>query len=218
MDIPTMNRVIGILKRETRSLKVPVVTLISQTKRNPYKVLISCLLSLRTNDHTTVGAVERLFKVAVTPEAMLGIPAARLEKIIYPVGFYRVKSKVLRSVSRDILERFGGRVPDTLEELLTLKGVGRKTANLVLTLGHGKPGICVDIHVHRISNRLGFVKTRSPHETEFALRKKLPPRHWIRYNDLLVAYGQHVCRPVSPHCSVCKLSPYCRRVGVRTSR
>jgi len=218
LDIPTMNRVIGILKRETRSLKVPVVTLISQTKRNPYKVLISCLLSLRTNDHTTVGAVERLFKVAVTPEAMLEIPAARLEKIIYPVGFYRVKSKVLRSVSRDILERFGGRVPDTLEELLTLKGVGRKTANLVLTLGHGKPGICVDIHVHRISNRLGFVKTRSPHETEFALRKKLPSRHWIRYNDLLVAYGQHVCRPVSPHCSVCKLSPYCRRVGVRTSR
>lgn len=218
MDVPTMDRVIKILKRETRALKVPVVTLIAQTKRNPYKVLISCLLSLRTNDHTTIGATERLFKAAVTPEAMLQIPAARLEKIIYPVGFYRVKSKVLRSVSRDILERFGGRVPDTLEELLTLKGVGRKTANLVLTLGHGKPGICVDIHVHRISNRLGFVKTRSPHETEFALRAKLPARHWMRYNDLLVAYGQHVCRPVSPHCSVCKIRPYCRRVGVKTSR
>ena len=218
MNVATMEKILPILRRETKNFKVPVVTLIAKTRRDPYKVLVSCLLSLRTNDHTTVGAVDRLFKLAVTPEAMVEIPVATLEKGIYPVGFYRVKARVLHSVSRDILGRFGGRVPSALEDLLTLKGVGRKTANLVLTLGHGRHGICVDTHVHRISNRLGFVNTKTPEETEFALRKKLPMKHWITYNDILVAYGQHLCRPISPHCSICKINAWCPRVGVKGRR
>ena len=218
LDVPTMERVIKVLRRETRHLKVPVVTLIAKTRRDPYKVLTSCLLSLRTNDNTTVPATDRLFALATTPEEMLKVPVPVLEKAIYPVGFWRVKSRLLHSISRDLIDRFGGKVPSTLDELLTLKGVGRKTANLVLTLGFNKPGICVDVHVHRISNRLGFVHTKSPEETEYALRKKLPKKYWIRYNDMLVAYGQHHCRPVSPKCSTCRVQKICRRVGVRTHR
>ncbi len=217
-DVAAMNRVIAILKRETRKLKVPVVTLIARTRRDPFKVLVSCILSLRTKDETTIGASGRLFEAARTPREILRLPVKKLERLIYPVGFYRVKARVLHAAARDILGRFGGKVPSEIEDLLTLKGVGRKTANLVRTLGFGKPGICVDIHVHRISNRLGFIRTRDPRETEFALRKKLPRRHWIGYNDILVAYGQHLCRPVSPWCSKCKVSALCRRVGVTSRR
>lgn len=218
LSVADMERVIRILRKETLRFEAPVVTLISKTKRDPYKVLTSCLLSLRTNDHTTTGATDRLFSLAVTPEDMLRIPVLKLEKTIYPVGFYRVKARLLHSISKDLLERFGGKVPDNLEDLLSLKGVGRKTANLVLTLGFGKHGICVDTHVHRISNRLGFVKTRTPEQTEFALRKKLPMRHWIEFNDTLVAYGQNHCRPISPKCSTCKVKGYCRKVGVGVHR
>ena len=142
----------------------------------------------------------------------------RIERLIYPVGFYRTKARVILGICRDLLERFGGRVPDEIDDLLTLKGVGRKTANLVVTMGYGKPGICVDTHVHRISNRLGYVRTRTPEETEMALRTKLPPRYWIGYNDLLVAFGQNVCTPISPRCSMCPVRSRCRRVGVRSAR
>jgi len=217
-DVPALERAIAILEKETKNYNVPVVTLIARTKRDPYKVLTSCLLSLRTNDYTTVGATDRLFGLATTPQAMLKIPVRTLERTIYPVGFYRVKARVLHAVSKDILERFGGKVPDTLDELLTLKGVGRKTANLVMTLGHNKQGICVDVHVHRISNRLGFLNTRNPEDTEFVLRAKLPAKYWIRYNDILVAFGQHHCRPVSPKCSMCKVYSLCARKGVLTHR
>jgi endonuclease-3 len=173
---------------------------------------------LRTNDFTTVGATERLFKIADTPEAMIKVPTKRLERIIYPVGFYRNKAKTLHSISRDIIKRFDGKVPSNIEALLTLKGVGRKTANLVLTLGYGKLGICVDVHVHRISNRLGFIKTKNPEKSEFALRMILPKKYWIEYNDILVAYGQYICRPISPKCSICKVSKHCRQFGVTTRR
>jgi endonuclease-3 len=149
---------------------------------------------------------------------MLRLSAGRIEHAIFPVGFYRTKARVILGVCRDLLERFGGRVPSTIDELLTLKGVGRKTANLVVTLGFGRPGICVDVHVHRISNRLGYVRSRTPEETETALRARLPRRYWIGYNDLLVAFGQNVCLPVSPRCSVCPVSPVCPRVGVTRSR
>jgi endonuclease-3 len=134
------------------------------------------------------------------------------------VGFYRTKARAIRAICRDLIRRFGGQVPDDLDALLTLKGVGRKTANLVVTVGFGKPGICVDIHVHRISNRLGFVRTTAPDRTELALRAKLPRRYWIGYNDLLVAFGQNVCRPLSPHCSRCPVARWCRRVGVSQTR
>jgi endonuclease-3 len=188
------------------------------TGRDPFRVLVACLLSLRTQDSTTGPAAARLFAVAGTPAAMLRLDARDVERLIYPVGFYRTKARVILALSRDLLERFGGRVPDDIDALLTLKGVGRKTANLVVTIGYGRPGICVDTHVHRISNRLGYVRTRTPAETERALRARLPRRYWIGYNDLLVAFGQNICTPVSHRCSTCPVSDLCRRVGVTTSR
>ena len=188
------------------------------TSGDPFRVLIACILSLRTQDTTTGPAAARLFAVAATPESMLRLPAARIAKLIYPVGFYRTKARVILGICRDLLERFGGRVPDTIDDLLTLNGVGRKTANLVVTMGFGKPGICVDTHVHRISNRLGYVRTRTPEATEMALRARLPRRFWIGYNDLLVAFGQNVCAPISPRCSTCPVRAICRRVGVTSFR
>jgi len=185
---------------------------------DPFRVLIACLLSLRTQDSTTGPAAARLFALADSPRTMLTLPARRIERAIYPVGFYRTKARVILGLCRDLLARFGGHVPDEIDALLTLKGVGRKTANLVVTLGFDKPGICVDTHVHRISNRLGYVRTRTPDETEMALRGKLPRRYWIGYNDLLVTFGQNVCAPVSPKCSACPVARLCPRVGVRTSR
>ena len=181
-------------------------------------MLIACLLSLRTQDTTTGPAAARLFALAGTPQAMRKLTAARIERAIYPVGFYRTKARVIRALCRDLLERFGGRVPDDIDTLLTLDGVGRKTANLVVTIGFDKPGICVDTHVHRISNRLGYVRTRTPDETETALRATLPRRYWIGYNDLLVTFGQNVCAPISPKCSACPVRALCRRVGVTASR
>jgi endonuclease-3 len=181
-------------------------------------VLIACLLSLRTQDTVTGPAAARLFARARTPRTMLRLPARRIARIIYPVGFYRTKARTIRTVCRLLLERFGGRVPDDLDTLLTLPGVGRKTANLVVTLGYGKPGICVDTHVHRIANRLGWVRTRTPEATELALRARLPRRYWIGLNDLLVSFGQNVCLPVSPRCSRCPVRGFCPRRGVTRSR
>ena len=181
-------------------------------------MLIACILSLRTQARTTGLAAARLFAVADTPAAMLALHARRVERLIYPVGFYRTKARVIRGLCRDLLERFDGRVPDDIDALLTLKGVGRKTANLVVTMGFGKLGICVDTHVHRISNRLGYIRTRDPEATEMALRARLPRRYWIGYNDLLVAFGQNVCTPISPRCSRCPVNTLCRRVGVTSAR
>jgi endonuclease-3 len=149
---------------------------------------------------------------------MVRLSLPRLERAIYPVGFYRTKARQIREICRRLLDHYGGQVPDSIEELLTLKGVGRKTANLVVTVGYGKPGICVDIHVHRISNRLGYVKTKTPEQTEEALRRKLPDRYWITFNDLLVPFGQNLCQPVSPFCSKCPVARYCDHVGVVRSR
>ena len=206
------------MRRTAPRWNATALALIADQSGDPYRVLIACLLSLRTQDSTTGPAAERLFAVAATPQAMLTLPARRIEKLIYPVGFYRTKARVLLGVSRDLIDRFGGRVPDDIDALLTLKGVGRKTANLVVTMGYGKPGICVDTHVHRISNRLGYVRTRTPEHTEMALRATLPRRFWIGYNDLLVSFGQNICTPVSPKCSQCPVSDLCPKVGVTSSR
>jgi len=149
---------------------------------------------------------------------MVRLTPRQIERAIFPVGFYRTKARVILGICHDLLARFGGAVPDTIDELLTLKGVGRKTANLVVTMGFGKPGICVDVHVHRISNRWGLIQTRNPEESEMALRRRLPRRYWIGYNDLLVAFGQNVCQPVSPRCSVCPIAAVCPRIGVGRSR
>src|SRR4029077_8479883 len=188
------------------------------TARDPFRILIACLLSLRTRDETTGPAAARLFALADRPGAMLGVPRRAIERAIFPVGFYRTKARVIHAVCRELVARFGGRVPPDLDALLTLPGVGRKTANLVVTFAFALPGICVDTHVHRISNRLGFVRTTTPERTEWALRAKLPRRHWIALNDLLVACGQNVCHPTSPRCSACPVATLCLRVGVTRSR
>jgi endonuclease-3 len=208
-----------ILRKEVRQWQDPVVGVVAkESGRDPFRILISCLLSLRTKDRTTAEASARLFALAADPTSLLKLSRPRLERTIYPVGFYRTKAKQIHEICRRLLDLYGGRVPDTIDELLTLPGVGRKTANLVVTVGYQKPGICVDIHVHRISNRWGYVKTNTPEQTEEALRKKLPRRYWITYNDLLVPFGQNICLPVSPYCSRCQLTKYCERVGVTRSR
>ncbi|TLY28243.1 MAG: endonuclease III [Nitrospirae bacterium] len=210
--------VIRILKGDVRQWQEPIVGVVAKESRDAFRILIACLLSLRTKDRTTADASRRLFALASDPSSMLRLSLRRIERAIYPVGFYRTKAKQIRAICRRLLTEYNGRVPDSLEDLLTLKGVGRKTANLVVTVGYGKPGICVDTHVHRISNRWGYVKTNSPEETEQALRRKLPRRYWITFNDLLVPFGQNLCQPVSPYCSRCKLVKYCDRVGVLKSR
>lgn len=210
---------IRIVKREIGRWQEPVVGVVAkESDRDPFLILISTLLSLRTKDKTTREAGDRLFAIARTPAAMLKLPLKKLERVIYPVGFYRTKAKAIHQICRRLIDEYGGVVPDSIDELTTLPGVGRKTANLVVTIGYGKPGICVDIHVHRISNRWGYIKTKTPEESEQALRRTLPKQYWIIYNDLLVPYGQNLCLPVSPLCSTCKLTELCDRVGVTRSR
>ena len=210
---------IRIVRREIRQWREPVVGVVArESNRDPFRILISCLLSLRTKDKTTGEASARLFALAHEPATMLKLSLEKIEQAIYPVGFYRTKAKSIHQICRRLLEVYDGIVPDSIDELVTLSGVGRKTANLVVTVGYQKPGICVDIHVHRISNRWGYVKTKTPDETEEALRRTLPKRYWVTFNDLLVPYGQNLCQPVSPYCSRCKLTELCDRVGVKKSR
>jgi endonuclease-3 len=217
MKDPDIDAVIDILREKCSEFTVPIVTEVSR-KHDPFKVLISTLISLRTKDNVTREASQKLFGIADNPAEMVKLNTGEIEKAIYPAGFYRTKAKNILKVCEILLKYKEGLVPDEIDELLELPGVGRKTANLVVTLGYGKPGICVDTHVHRISNRLGYVDTKTPDKTEFALRGKLPGQYWIEYNDLLVTYGQNLCTPVSPFCSLCRLVPYCSRVGVVKSR
>jgi endonuclease-3 len=215
VDATNIDEAVAILKRAVRPWRVPIV---GQYRHDPFETLISCLLSLRTKDATTAAASAGLFRLARTPHAMLRLSPRRIERAIYPVGFYRTKARTILAVSRALVERHGGRVPGDIEALLELKGVGRKTANLVITLAFRKYGICVDTHVHRISNRWGYVRTKSAHETEMRLRERLPRKYWRTYNDLLVAFGQNLCQPTSPWCSSCPLEGLCGRVGVTRSR
>ncbi len=214
MDI---SQVLTILEQENKKYTRPAVSVVAAS-RDPFKVLISCLLSLRTKDPVTAEASARLFKLAESPGEMASLSASDIEKAIYPVGFYRTKAHRIKEISRVLLKEYRGRVPDTLEELLKLNGVGRKTANLVVTMGFSKPGICVDTHVHRVINRLGYISTRNPRETEFALREKLPTHYWNIINELLVIHGQNICTPISPRCSICPVERYCQKVGVSRHR
>jgi endonuclease-3 len=218
MPPKAMGRILARIKAKAPEWNPTALAAVAEATPDPFRILIACLLSLRTKDKTTGPAAERLFALADRPETMLRLSPRQIERVIFPVGFYRTKARVIRGVCRDLLERFGGRVPDDLDQLLTLKGVGRKTANLVVTVVFGKPGICVDTHVHRISNRLGYVRTKTPEQTELALRAKLPRRYWIELNDHLVAFGQNVCAPISPRCSICPVATSCHRVGVTKSR
>ena len=205
------------LKKEVRKFRTPSVTVIAK-KNDPFAVLVSCIISLRTRDEVTELASARLFALAKLPAELLKLSNAKIEKAIYPAAFYRKKTKSLKELCQVLVKEYSGKVPDKLEELLKLKGVGRKTANLTLILGHNKPGICVDIHVHRISNRWGYVKTKSPDETEMVLREILPKRFWKGYNDLLVSFGQNLCKPVSPFCGSCPLEDQCPKIGVNRFR
>jgi endonuclease III len=216
--VADINRIVRTLTTRSRDWSPTAVGVVAEKSRDPFRVLISCLISLRTKDEVTGEASARLFRLATAPGRMADLPTATIARAIYPAGFYRTKATTIREICRVLLERHSGKVPDTMEELLALKGVGRKTANLVLTVGFGKPGICVDTHVHRISNRLGIVATKTPEQTEFALRQVLPPRHWIPYNDLLVTFGQNVCKPISPLCSRCPVAALCPQIGVGTRR
>lgn len=206
------------LDREARAWPTPAVTVYAEAKASPFEVLVATILSLRTRDEATAAASARLFALARTPEAILALDEATIAEAIRPAGFYRTKARTLREISGEVLARWGGRVPDDVDELTTLKGVGRKTANLVVSLGHGLPAICVDTHVHRICNRWGYLRTKTPDETETRLREILPRRFWIPINDRLVALGQNVCKPISPLCSKCALAGTCARIGVGKSR
>ena len=179
--------------------------------KNPYLVLIACILSLRTNDLTTYPATLRMLEIGKEPKDFAYCDPERLTKAIYPVGFYKNKAKQIIELSRIIVEELDNKVPDTIEDLIKFNGVGRKTANLVLAKGFGIPAICVDVHVHRICNRLGYVKTKDPEETEFALREKLPVKHWLDINTLLVTHGQNVCKPIKPQCEICPIKDYCAK-------
>ncbi len=214
-DIAT---VIDLLVKELETEKLPIVSGLAEKDSDPFQILISTLLSLRTKDEVTEVATQRLFALASSPSEMLKLSEDQIINAIYPVGFYRNKTKTILHVCRELIEKYNSRVPDTIEELLSLKGVGRKTANLVVTLGYQGKGICVDTHVHRISNRLGYVETKNPEETEFALRKKLPHQYWTIYNTIMVAFGRNICRPVSPLCSKCPVFDFCEKVGVTRNR
>ena len=214
MDI---KRVITRLKKEVKKFQEPYVTQISK-KKDPFQVLISCIISLRTKDKVTYEASKRLFEKAKTPKEMLKLSEKQIQKLIYPAGFYKTKAKRIREICKVLIGEYNGKVPHEEEELLKLKGVGRKTMNIVRTLGFNKHGIAVDTHVFRISNRLGLVKTKTPEQTEFALKKILTKKYWIIYNGLLVAWGQNICKPVSPFCSKCAIKKYCKRIGVAKSR
>jgi len=232
MKISDIPAVIKILERECEHLKTPAVTVVAAGSaecrdkeedggadiHKPFKVLVSCILSLRTKDEVTMAASKRLFAIAKTPGELAALDGDVIEKAIYPAGFYKTKANTLREAAVELRDKYSSIVPDTIDELLKFRGVGRKTANLVVTLGYGRLGICVDTHVHRITNRWGLVSTKTPDKTEFALREVLPEKYWIRFNDLLVTYGQNVCRPISPFCSRCPISGFCEKRGVDKSR
>lgn len=206
------------LSEAFKTYKVPIVTLIAVQEHSPYKVLISTMLSARTKDETTAAASAKLYKKAPTPDKLAALSVEEIEKLIYPVGFWRTKAPRIKAAAAKIVDEYAGQVPQTIEELMSFEGVGRKTANLVLGEAFAKDAICVDVHVHRISNRLGLIETATPFETEQMLEKILPKEHWIRYNTYIVAHGQHTCKPISPICSQCKIAQYCKRIGVDKSR
>ena len=220
--MPVQERIIASLKLLQEATKdlPPTLTmaLIKDFGRDPYLILISCLLSLRARDTMTYPVSKKLFNLVKTPKEMVLVPLKDLEQLFYPLGFFRTKAMRVKEVSKDLLERFAGQVPRTQKELLSIKGIGRKTANLVLACAFDIPAICVDTHVHRIANRLGWVTTKTPDETERELMKIVPQNLWIELNTYLVQWGQNVCTPRSPRCSSCVLNPLCPKIGVTTRR
>ncbi|GAB4110768.1 MAG: endonuclease III [Roseiflexaceae bacterium] len=208
----------AILRAEMPKYQQPLIDGMAEEDRNPFRVLIATILSLRTKDTLTAVVAPRLFAAADSPAAMIELGEQRIAELIYPVGFYNTKARSIIEVCRRLVDHYHGQVPDDLDSLLALPGVGRKTANLTLTIGFGLPGICVDTHVHRICNIWGYVRTKTPDDTEFALREKLPAEYWIPINGLLVTLGQNICHPTSPRCSQCPLLGICPQNGVTRRR
>ena len=214
-----VGKVIGILKKESKKFKRPFVSDWAEVVRSPYTTLISCLLSLRTKDDVTAKASLRLLRKNNTPKKILKLSVKQIEKLIYPVGFYRTKARRIKEISKVLIKEYGGRVPEDIDKLIELKGVGRKTANIVMCYGFGRNEfIPVDVHCHRIPNRLGWIKTTTPDESEIELLKIIPRRYRYDFNDLFVQFGQNICVPVSPFCSKCPIFKFCKRVGVERSR
>ncbi|WNM60955.1 endonuclease III domain-containing protein [Candidatus Nitrospira neomarina] len=209
---------LSLVKKAIRAFPTPILSHLAEQGSDPFKILIACVLSLRTRDQVTAEASQRLFAISSDPFSMAKMQVKKIEKTIFPVAFFRIKARQIKGISQKICNDFHGKAPDTIDALLSLPGVGRKTANLVVTLAYKKPGICVDTHVHRICNRWGFVFTATPDETEQALRGKLPRRWWIPLNGMLVPFGQNICTPVSPRCSVCILGQCCPKNGVLSIR
>ena len=224
MEINTDNNkididiIMKILLEESKKWKVPVITLIVLQNKDPFKVLISTIISLRTKDEVTIRASKKLFKILKRPKDAYNLTPQDIEDAIYPAGFYQRKSKQIRDICIKLVEEFDSKVPNEIDTLLTFKGIGRKTANLVLTEGFQIPAMCVDTHVHRISNRIGYIKTNTPNLSEIALRYKLPLKYWNQYNTVLVAFGQQICKPISPWCSLCPIEKYCSKINVNKQR
>ena len=214
-----IDKVIILIKKECNNYQNPIVTELADLTKDPFKVLISCLLSLRTKDAVTAKASKKLFEAADTPQNILRLNTEQIEKLIYPVGFYKTKAKRIKDICKILTDKYNGKVPNKEDELLELKGVGRKTMNIVMTYGFNSNNhIAVDTHVHRISNRLGWVKTKKPEETEKRLLRVLPKKYYYDINDLLVKFGQNICVPISPFCSKCSVRKYCPRIGVKKYR
>jgi endonuclease-3 len=212
-------KILKILMKKTRGLPLPSVSRIQEELDDPFKVLVSCILSLRTKDSITYPTSIKLFKVAKTPKQIANLPLQKLKSIIKKVNYYKTKAERIKKISQQIVKDHKNKVPNDFDELMKFKGVGRKTANIVMTYGHGKEGhIAVDTHVHRVSNRLGWVKTKTPNDTEFALKKTVPKKYWYWVNELLVRHGQNICNPISPWCSKCPVEKLCPKIGVKKSR
>lgn len=216
--IYNFKKIFAILKKSYNTHESPSVTLIANVEKKAYNILISTIISLRTKDQVTLESSKRLFTMANSINELKKLSAQKIAKLIYPAGFYNNKSKQIKNIAEIISSKYNGVVPDNIDDLLDLPGVGRKTANLVLSLAYKKDTICVDTHVHRISNRIGWVKTKTPEQTEFALMDLIPVKFWRDINEYLVSYGQVICKPVSPLCSKCELNNICRKVNVLKSR
>ncbi len=219
-SIEHIDEIFSLLKDALKTYNEPIV---SRAKRDfsqtPFTTLISCILSLRTKDEVTAQASKRLLKKYDTPEKIVNLSEQQIQMLIYPVGFYKTKARRIKEIAQTLLDRYGGAVPDEFDELLKLKGVGRKTANIVMVYGHHHHGyIPIDTHCHRIPNRLGWVNTKTPEKTEHALRRILPKAYWDDFNDLFVTFGQNICLPISPLCSKCPITQYCKKIGVKKSR
>ncbi len=218
MDGKTFVKILNVLEKEKKKWNAPVVSLLAKRTKDPYRILISTIISLRTKDEVTKEASERLFSLADNPYDMIKLSEEEISKAIYPAGFYKNKAKTIKEISKRLIEEFNGKVPSDLETLLSFKGVGRKTANLVLSEGFRIPAICVDTHVHRISNRLGIVSSKTPEETEKQLMEKVPKEYWNKINENLVAFGQTICKPVTPLCSKCPVNDICPKINVERKK